>query len=210
VIRCEGGGTADDDYWLEAGLRRAAPTSAPSLIGRRSGVVVAVVAASVSAVDLHRHLVGVNGEARCSVGVGADAVGAGHIPRSYSEAMRALQVRLHSGSPNGGTDFADLGLYQIMQDRATGNDVDGFVRRWLGPLLDYDTDHNTQLVQTLAEFLDSGGSYDSAAATLTIHRSTLRYRLRRIREVGRLDLGDAETRLNAHVATRAWRLLTPS
>jgi DNA-binding PucR family transcriptional regulator len=40
-----------------------------------------------------------------------------------------------------------------------------------------------------------------------IHRSTLRYRLQRIREVSGLDLGEVESRLNLHLATRAWRVL---
>lgn len=48
--------------------------------------------------------------------------------------------------------------------------------------------------------------YDSAAESLTIHRSTLRYRLKSIRQITGLDLADPETRLNLHVATRAWRL----
>lgn len=40
-----------------------------------------------------------------------------------------------------------------------------------------------------------------------IHRSTLRYRLQRIREISGLDLADVGNRLNLHVATRAWLLL---
>ncbi|WP_306859274.1 helix-turn-helix domain-containing protein [Arthrobacter bambusae] len=46
-------------------------------------------------------------------------------------------------------------------------------------------------MRTLAQYLDHGGNYDGTAESLTIHRSTLRYR---------------STRLNLHVATRAWRL----
>ena len=40
-----------------------------------------------------------------------------------------------------------------------------------------------------------------------IHRSTLRYRLRRIRELTGHELGAVDTRLNLHIATRAWQLL---
>ncbi|MFD5828630.1 helix-turn-helix domain-containing protein [Lentzea sp. NPDC060358] len=40
-----------------------------------------------------------------------------------------------------------------------------------------------------------------------IHRSTLRYRLGRIREITGFDLADVETRLNVHVAVRAWQVL---
>ena len=48
---------------------------------------------------------------------------------------------------------------------------------------------------TLAQYLDCGGNYDQAAAALVIHRSTLRYRLRRIRELTNLDLADVDGRI---------------
>jgi len=50
-------------------------------------------------------------------------------------------------------------------------------------------------------------TYASAARALHIHRSTLRYRLRRIRELSGHDLGAVDSRLNLHVATRAWQIL---
>jgi DNA-binding PucR family transcriptional regulator len=52
-----------------------------------------------------------------------------------------------------------------------------------------------------------GGNYDAAAQALVIHRSTLRYRLQRIRGVSGLDIGEVENRLNLHLATRAWQVL---
>jgi DNA-binding PucR family transcriptional regulator len=40
-----------------------------------------------------------------------------------------------------------------------------------------------------------------------VHRSTLKYRLRRIREVSGHDLGVPDNQFNLQVATRAWRTL---
>ena len=45
------------------------------------------------------------------------------------------------------------------------------------------SDHSAHLVVTLSDFLDCAGSSDVAAATLTTRRSTLKYRLKRIREL---------------------------
>jgi DNA-binding PucR family transcriptional regulator len=44
---------------------------------------------------------------------------------------------------------------------------------------------------------------------MIIHRSTLRYRLNRIRDLSGLDLSDIDTRFNLQVATRAWKLQAP-
>jgi DNA-binding PucR family transcriptional regulator len=62
-------------------------------------------------------------------------------------------------------------------------------------------------VTTLSGYLDSGGHYDSAAKLLSVHRSTLKYRLQRIRAVTDYDLSDPDTLFNLQLATRAWRTL---
>jgi len=69
----------------------------------------------------------------------------------------------------------------------------------------YDAVHGKRLVVTLDEYLECGGSYDAKAAALSVHRSTLKYRLRRIREVSGHDLGIPDTQINLHVAPRTWR-----
>jgi hypothetical protein len=79
-----------------------------------------------------------------------------------------------------------------------------FVREQLGRLLDYDRAGGSELVPTLSVYLDHGGDYDTSAAALGIHRSTLRYRLHRIREISGHNLGEASTRFSLHVATSAW------
>jgi DNA-binding PucR family transcriptional regulator len=40
-----------------------------------------------------------------------------------------------------------------------------------------------------------------------VHRSTLKYRLQRIRELTGFELGDPETLFNLQLATRAWLTL---
>jgi DNA-binding PucR family transcriptional regulator len=58
---------------------------------------------------------------------------------------------------------------------------------------------------TLSQYLDCGGNYDATARALSVHRSTLKYRLRRIREVSGHDLSVPDTQFNLHIAARAWR-----
>jgi len=58
---------------------------------------------------------------------------------------------------------------------------------------------------TLSEYLDRGGNYDATARALSVHRSTLKYRLRRIRDVSGHDLGIPDTQFNLQLASRAWR-----
>jgi sugar diacid utilization regulator len=148
------------------------------------------------------------------LGTGAGSIGVGgrcgvftDLPHSYDEAVRALTVRRRSQEPNGSTSFEELGLCRMMGSGEGEREADRFVAEWLGLLLEYDARHHTELVTTLSRYLESGGSYDATAEMLLIHRSTVRYRLQRIREITGHDLGDVETRLNLHVATRIRNVL---
>jgi DNA-binding PucR family transcriptional regulator len=114
---------------------------------------------------------------------------------------------MKSQVPHGVIGFDDLGIYRILAIGDETGEIQRYVTHWLGRLIEYDHTRHSTLVNTLAEYLDHGGSYDLTAAALVIHRSTLRYRLRRIRELSGLDLGEVESRLNLHVATRAWRII---
>ena len=142
-----------------------------------------------------------------AIGVGGVCTGPSEVPRSYAEAQRALHVRLGSSAPAGVTSYADLGIFRLLTVGEDDAEVKQFVREWLGSLIDYDSSSHSDLVTTLWQYLECGGNYDSTARALLIHRSTLRYRLRRIREISGLDLGAVDTRLNLHVATRAWQIL---
>jgi hypothetical protein len=138
-----------------------------------------------------------------AVGIGGYVERPEHLPRSYREAVQALTVRLRQTDPRGLIAFEDLGLYRLLATPEGRREANAYVEDWLGPLLAYDTERHADLVHTLEVYLDHGGNYDDTAAALHIHRSTLRYRLQRIRELSGHDLTNPDTRLNLHVAVRA-------
>ncbi|MBP8535023.1 CdaR family transcriptional regulator [Streptomyces sp. MK37H] len=196
-----------DEVFLKAVSRAATALGLRSLPALCADTAVLVAQGAPGERSLHSALSRELGTGSGAIGVGASCDTPHEVPRSYQEALRALEVRRLSHSPYGMTCYDDLGLYRILP---TGNDhreVERFVREWLGPLLDYDTRHHTDLVETLCEYFDRGGNYSETAAALVIHRSTLRYRLQRIREIGGCDLADVDSRLNLQVATRIWKIM---
>jgi len=58
----------------------------------------------------------------------------------------------------------------------------------------YDQRHQTNLVATLQAWLDAFGDVTVASAAMFVHPNTFRYRLRRVAEVGGIDLNDPEAR----------------
>jgi DNA-binding PucR family transcriptional regulator len=178
-----------------------------ALLSRHSGTIVVLVNGTIYGPALYDALVQELGTKTGAVGIGSRCDRPADLPRSYSQAQQALTIRLESAAPHGATVFDHLGVYRILSNTKNRADVEAFVRERFGSLLDYDAKHHSELLLTLFHYLECGGNYESTAAALVIHRSTLRYRLARIRDVGALDLSDVDTRLNLHVATRAWQVL---
>ncbi|HEY4409835.1 MAG TPA: helix-turn-helix domain-containing protein [Acidimicrobiia bacterium] len=208
VIVVQGRGKATGEALARSVEQAAAELEVGSLVGRRQGAVVLLALAVPDRwSELAEALAAEFPSGSVSVGVGGRCDRPADFPRSTREAFVALGVRQASRQPSGFTAYDGLGIYRILAGGEHNAEVEGFVREWLGPLLDYDAAHGAELVKTLSTYLECGGNYDETADGLAIHRSTLRYRLQRIREVSGLDLGDVDARFNLHAATRAWRVL---
>lgn len=186
-------------------------TQARALTSRRGGKIVVVAPTKSDTVEyqwreLHRLVGDALPYTEVAIGVGRPCANPSDLPRSHTEAHRALDVRRSQAHDNGVTTFAELGFYRIVGTADSEHEVAEFIREWLGLLIDYDTTHHYDLVTTLWQYYECGGNYDATAHALLIHRSTLRYRLRRIRELTGYDLRAVDTRLNLHIATRAWQI----
>ncbi|MGV9366410.1 PucR family transcriptional regulator [Amycolatopsis sp. NPDC003731] len=209
VVVLRWSGELAEDMVAEATARAVTTLGLASLVSRHSGAVVLLVAGPPDGAALHASLSESLG-AEGAIGIGSRCDTPARLPKSYAEAVRALEIRRGSHTPNGVTTFDQLGIYRILDTGQNHADVVEFVREWLGKLLDYDAQRNAELVATLAQYLECGGSYGDTAAALMIHRSTLRYRLGRIRDITELDLNDVDSRLNLHLATRVWQVLRGS
>ena len=69
------------------------------------------------------------------------------------------------------------------------------VRGLLDRLVAHDRQRDTDYVTTLRIYIDSFGDMRSAAELLHLHPNSLRYRIKRLTEIGGLDLGDPKLRL---------------
>jgi hypothetical protein len=208
VVVIQGAGRSDGVIANAAG-RAADALKLNYLQGRRAGLAVLLADGRPDPRALHRAISEHLGSTTTVIGIGSRCETPDDFPRSFTEARRALNIRLLSANPAGASAYDELGFYRLIDAAHGAGAVEDFVREWLGALMDYDENKNADLVHTLSSYLECGGSYDEAAAALHIHRSTLRYRLTRIRDLTGVDLRNVDTRFNLHAATRAWRFLNP-
>jgi sugar diacid utilization regulator len=198
---------ADDeiDIFLHAVGRAARAVKAGSLLAPRLHDVILLADAEVSWDLFRARTVTELHGGECRIGVGGRCLEPDGFGLSCREAELALRMQRAAGGPGRVTSFDDLGIYKILAAAGDTSAMERFVTEWLGPLIDYDAEHGTPLVLTLSEYLDCGRNYDASAQALSVHRSTLKYRLRRIRQVSGHDLGQPEIQFNLQLATHAWR-----
>jgi DNA-binding PucR family transcriptional regulator len=96
--------------------------------------------------------------------------------------------------------YGDLGVYRLLASASRGQ-MEEFQGKVLGSLLAYDRKRHGQLTPTLETYVRSANAAE-AAARLNLHRNSLLYRLRRIREITGLDLDDPDTRFALQLAFR--------
>lgn len=137
-----------------------------------------------------------------SVGVGPVFTDLVDARRSIDQAEQALVVGRQLKGPGAITLFDRLGYQKVLLARTEGADLDQFVTRQLGALREYDARHGTFLVPTLAAYLEANGQLNVAAASLKVHTNTLYHRLRRIREIGQVDVQNSTDRFNSWLALK--------
>lgn len=142
---------------------------------------------------------------KVTAGVGGVKHSLAEAVDSYREGQIACRASILDPSRYGISVFwDDLGLdrllLQLPLDKLTPNDLPPGVQRLLA------APNGRELAATLESYLDSGGEIQRTAQRLSIHRSTLYYRLDRIREVTGCVLTDGATRLDLHAGLRVARL----
>jgi DNA-binding PucR family transcriptional regulator len=147
-----------------------------------------------------------DGDTRWRIALGGPCREPADAPRAYREALLTRELQR---SPTAAPVLAweGLGIYRILSSLDDVGALERLVAEQLGALLDHDAARGSQLVETLHHYLESGGSPTATAKALFVHASTVKYRLKRIREVGRFDLSKPATRFALQLATEAWVVL---
>jgi PucR family transcriptional regulator, purine catabolism regulatory protein len=143
-------------------------------------------------------------------GISKPTARASQWQQASAQAEHALTLGRYLFGSRSVTRYDDLQVYRLLFDMRASSDLEHFYQATLGALVEYDRRHNAALLQTLEGYFAAQGNLSQAAEHLQIHRNTLVYRLRRISEIGGLDMERAEDTLALQVALKAYRVLQPA
>jgi purine catabolism regulator len=183
----------------------------PAVVGQFAGQVVVLAQSSADpagiAATIHAQSAEESPMGALRIGVSAVQRGAEHVSAAHQQCRDALHIATRLGdetfSESGTIYFDQLGylhaLYRAGPESLNSNPYVPMLRR----LLD---ETGADLFHTLEVYLDAGGNSVQTADLLTIHRSTLNYRLARIAEILDVKLNDPITRTNLQIALKLLRL----
>jgi sugar diacid utilization regulator len=142
-----------------------------------------------------------------AIGRSRHALDPAELARAGDEALLAANVA--EGDPSDSLlAFDDVGLYRfLLKDLRDPAELNRFYAETVKPLVAYDEQYETDLVGTLATFLECDGNVNATAARLITHRHTIRYRLERVRELSGLDVGSTDGREKLSFGLKAMRVL---
>lgn len=209
VVLVEGGrGSIGIDALFQAVRIAARDEGAGSLLVARGSQVVLLADRESDWEALRQSIIRGLGGASVRLAVGEECGAVSDFPQSFRQSRLALQLMRSAEWSDQAVRFDDLGVYRLLVGAEDLGEVERFIQRWIGSLLEYDEKRNSELVRTLMHYLQHGGNYVATAGSLIVHRNTLKYRLQRIRQISGLDLSDPEVFFNLQLATRAWQTLT--
>lgn len=138
--------------------------------------------------------------ANLRAGVGGAHAPLAEVHRSLREARIAAHGAAIDPDRGGAAVWDELGLdrmlLQLPLSEITVGDLPGSVQRLLA------AQSGPDLAQTLEAYLDYGCDAQRTAQQLHVHRSTLYYRLDRVRAIAEIDLSDGKVRRELHTALR--------
>lgn len=130
------------------------------------------------------------------------------LPRAAGEALLAANVA--EGSSEGSSlAFEETGAYRLLLSAMTENpdELRRFFAETVEPLVAYDEQYETELLQTLETFLEADGNVAGTAQRLFTHRHTVYYRLERVRELTALDVSSSDGREKLSLGLKSMRVL---
>lgn len=141
-------------------------------------------------------------------GVSLEHAGVNRLAIARKEASWALDRAINKASGAEAIVYfraSDTAMHWLPSDIAT---LENLVKQVLEPLLLYDSEKNSTMLQSLRVFFEEDRRLQHAATALHVHKHTLAYRLHRIEELTGRNLGHMPDLVQLWLALQAYDVIT--
>lgn len=127
-------------------------------------------------------------------GVGSVSHGIRNLWESYQMAKRIIDISKIEKNERQTESYQDMGILSLLFHIDSVECMGEFYDKTIKPLVEYDTDNGSNLVEVLECYLKSNGSLNETAEELFVHRNTINYRIKKIESILGVDLTKFEVR----------------
>ncbi|MNH92358.1 Carbohydrate diacid regulator [compost metagenome] len=129
------------------------------------------------------------------------------VEKSYQEALTVIQIRKQFPEETSSIyDYSHLGYYRFLPLILEEKRNHHLENECLQKLKRYDQEHNCNLLHTLEIYLYNDSNVKEAADILHVHTNSLNYRLKRISEIGDIDLKDMNQKVTLYLELKTEKL----
>ena len=107
--------------------------------------------------------------------------------KSYKRAIALLHIAEKQSKP--WISYRNIGIFQLLIEMDDHKVLEQFYQNTLGELEQYDDKNSTDYMATLRSYLNHNASVKEVAEESYVHRNTVNYKIKRIREILGTDLG---------------------
>ncbi|MEU7740226.1 helix-turn-helix domain-containing protein [Nonomuraea sp. NPDC049158] len=197
-------GGSDDD--VPAIMYALARRGRQLVVGGRSDEGIVLVNGKVSRQALTeelRVLVANRPGMRVAAGISDATASVSQLGEALESARRGMESARYGEGPVSVMSVADVDSHELLLAQLPVSVRRSFREHLLGPIIEYDARHGSELLRTLDVFLETCGSWQRTADELYVHVNTLRYRMQRIEELTGRRMSSMRDRTDLYLALRS-------
>ena len=141
-----------------------------------------------------------------SIGIGHSYLAFKEIYKSYQEAKTALAIARLLGEEKFIKYFSELGVFKLLYKQEAYL-LKEFYLETLQEIIEFDEANNGELLATLEALISNNMDWKTTSEILFIHVNTLRYRIKKVEEILRIDISKLENVVNLFIALKSRALL---
>ncbi len=129
------------------------------------------------------------------------------LSKSFSEALEAIEMGKKMAGDRRIFHYEDFMIYHLLESVKSKRELEIYFENTVLPLVQYDVENDTKLVETLEQYFACKENISEAAKESFVHRNTFIYRLDKIKSILNTDLKDAEEALEIQLGLKVMHLL---
>lgn len=139
-------------------------------------------------------------DVKLNVGISESGAGYTNVAKCYNQAVSALSVAKINEEKV--VQYKNIGVYKLLFGVENREIIDSYIDGILGEILRYDDMNGTDYEKTLRVYLKCNSSVQQTSEILKVHRNTVNYKIKVIREITGMQLNE-EDKMNLLLAFRA-------